>query len=107
MQIHIDEGPGDVLIFLTGQEEIESAQIQLQKRARLLPATADKLLVCPIFAALESSKQYEVFKPTPSNTRKVILATNIAESSITIPGVKYVIDPGLAKMRGSVDQSFF
>eukprot|EP00750_Incisomonas_marina_P014050 INCI17591.2.p1 GENE.INCI17591.2~~INCI17591.2.p1 ORF type:complete len:589 (-),score=102.17 INCI17591.2:682-2448(-) len=100
-QIHLDEpSGGDILIFLTGQEEIEGAEAQLNRRARLLPATAGKVLVCPIFAALENAKQYEVFAPTPPGTRKIILATNIAESSITIPGVKFVVDTGLAKMRG-------
>lgn len=60
-QIHLDEpAGGDILIFLTGQEEIEGAEAQLNRRARLLPATAGKVLVCPIFAALENAKQYEV-----------------------------------------------
>ena len=99
-QIHLDEAPGDILVFLTGQEEIEGAEALMTKRARLLPAEVQKLLVCPIFSALDNAKQYEVFAPTPPGMRKVILATNIAESSITIPGVKYVVDTGLAKMRG-------
>jgi len=55
--------------------------------------------VCPIFAALPSHKQLEVFKAAPEGTRKVILATNIAETSITIPNIKYVIDSGVVKQR--------
>ena len=58
VQIHLDEPVGgDVLVFLTGQEEIESAEVALNKRARLLPATASKLVVCSIFAALDAAKQ--------------------------------------------------
>jgi HrpA-like RNA helicase len=57
-------------------------------------------LACPLFAALPPSQQQKVFDPAPVNTRKIILATNIAETSITIPGIKYVIDCGLAKLRG-------
>jgi ATP-dependent RNA helicase DHX8/PRP22 len=70
-----------------------------QQRCKQLPAGTDKLLVRPIFAALPKEEQLKAFAPTPAGSRKVILATNIAESSITLPGVKFVVDPGQAKQR--------
>jgi HrpA-like RNA helicase len=83
LQIHLDQGEGDVLVFLTGQEEIESISAVLEEKSRLLPPNVDKLIICPIFSNLPSEKQMEVFEKTPSGCRKIILATNIAETSIT------------------------
>ncbi|KAL4274485.1 hypothetical protein HN51_057280 [Arachis hypogaea] len=98
-QIHSKEGPGDILVFLTGQEEIESVEKLINDRLTQFPEGSQKLQVVPIFAALPSEQQLRVFAPAPSGFRKVILATNIAETSVTIPGVKYVIDPGFVKAR--------
>ncbi|KAL5723235.1 RNA helicase [Ranunculus cassubicifolius] len=98
-QIHLEEGPGDILVFLTGQEEIESTQRLVKERSQKLPEHSRNILTVPIFSSLPSEKQMLVFKPAPSGFRKVILATNIAETSVTIPGIKYVIDPGLVKAR--------
>ncbi|KAK4484045.1 hypothetical protein RD792_011260 [Penstemon davidsonii] len=98
-QIHLEESPGDILVFLTGQEEIESIERLVQDRLPKLPESKRKLLVVPIFASLPSEKQMKVFMPAPVGFRKVILATNIAETSVTIPGIKYVIDPGMVKVR--------
>ncbi|KAM7481062.1 hypothetical protein LguiB_005645 [Lonicera macranthoides] len=98
-QIHLEEGPGDILVFLTGQEEIEAVERLVNERLRQLPQGNQKLLVFPIFSSLPSEKQLKVFIPAPVGFRKVILATNIAETSVTIPGIKYVIDPGLVKAR--------
>ncbi|XP_068668332.1 pre-mRNA-splicing factor ATP-dependent RNA helicase DEAH10-like isoform X2 [Aristolochia californica] len=98
-QIHVEEGPGDILVFLTGQEEIESVERLVQERVRQLPEDSQKIFTVPIFSALPSDQQMQVFRPTPPGSRKVILATNIAETSVTIPGIKYVIDPGLVKAR--------
>ncbi|KAH7404667.1 hypothetical protein KP509_15G036900 [Ceratopteris richardii] len=98
-QVHLEEQPGDILVFLTGQEEIESVERLLLERSAQLPADSLKLVVTPIYAALPCDQQMQVFKPTPKGSRKVILATNIAETSVTIPGVCYVIDPGLVKAR--------
>ncbi|XP_024384968.1 pre-mRNA-splicing factor ATP-dependent RNA helicase DEAH10 isoform X1 [Physcomitrium patens] len=98
-QIHLEEIPGDILLFLTGQEEIESMERLLKERASHLSPKVPKLLVVPIYAALPSEQQMRVFQPAPDGTRKVILATNIAETSLTIPGIRYVIDPGLVKAR--------
>lgn len=55
------------------------------------------MIVCPIYAALPSDLQSKIFEPTPPGARKVVLATNIAETSLTIDGIKYVIDPGFSK----------
>ncbi|OAY64295.1 ATP-dependent RNA helicase DHX8, partial [Ananas comosus] len=98
-QIHIEEGPGDILAFLTGQEEIESMDRLIHERVRQLPEGSNKLITVPIYSSLPSEQQMNVFKPAPSGFRKVILATNIAETSVTIPGIKYVIDPGWVKVR--------
>ncbi|CAJ1931889.1 unnamed protein product [Sphenostylis stenocarpa] len=98
-QIHLEEGPGDILVFLTGQEEIESVERLIKEKLPQLPQENQKLLIVPIFAALPSEQQMRVFAPAPSGFRKVILATNIAETSVTIPGIKYVIDPGFVKAR--------
>ncbi|XP_049407759.1 pre-mRNA-splicing factor ATP-dependent RNA helicase DEAH10 [Solanum stenotomum] len=98
-QIHLEEGPGDVLVFLTGQEEIESVERLIHERLRQLPECSRKLLTFPIFSSLPSEKQMRVFMPSPAGHRKVILATNIAETSVTIPGIRYVVDPGLVKAR--------
>jgi ATP-dependent RNA helicase DHX8/PRP22 len=106
LQIHLDEqsgnsleSSGDILVFLTGQEEIESVARILEEKSQLLPPEALKLIVCPIFAALPSEKQMEVFERAPPGCRKVILATNIAETSITINGIRYVIDSGFVKAK--------
>lgn len=165
VQVHCDEpAGGDILVFLTGQEEIESCERLIRERAAALPPDPDRpaLLALPIYAALPPEQQLRVFQPAPEGTRKVgalggqgpggaglarwwgggrcvrasrarsgsragcaasfevpgltpppfipltptrplplqvVLATNIAETSITIPGVRYVIDSGMVKAR--------
>lgn len=98
-QIHLEEGPGDILVFLSGQEEIESIEGLVRENLKKIPESNQKLLILPLFSSLPSEKQLKVFTPAPNGFRKVILATNIAETSVTIPGIKYVIDPGLVKVR--------
>lgn len=102
LQVHLEEGPGDVLVFLTGQEEIDSLEKLMRDKAAVLPPSACglQLMVLPIYAALPPDAQMKVFDRAPEGYRKVILATNIAETSITISGVRYVIDTGLVKARG-------
>ncbi|BDA45577.1 ATP-dependent RNA helicase DHX8 [Coccomyxa sp. Obi] len=101
LQIHVDEPSGDILVFLTGQDEIETMQRLIPERSLQLEDAEShgKLLVVPIYAALQPEQQAKVFEPTPPGMRKVILATNIAETSITVPGVRYVVDPGFVKAR--------
>jgi ATP-dependent RNA helicase DHX8/PRP22 len=72
-QIHLEETPGDILLFLTGQEEIESMERLLKERASHLSQNIQKLLVVPIYAALPSEQQMRVFQAAPEGTRKVCL----------------------------------
>lgn len=97
LQIHVTQPPGDVLIFLTGQEEIEAAEELLKQRTRGLGSKIAELVIAPIYANLPSDMQAKIFEPTPPGARKVVIATNIAETSLTIDGIKYVIDPGFCK----------
>ncbi|PRQ46765.1 putative RNA helicase [Rosa chinensis] len=99
LQIHVTEPPGDILVFLTGQEEIETMNEILKHRTRGLGTKIAELIICPIYANLPSELQAKIFEPTPEGARKVVLATNIAETSLTIDGIKYVIDPGYCKMK--------
>lgn len=97
MQIHLAEPPGDILVFLTGQEEIDTSCEILFERMKALGPSVPELLILPVYSALPSEMQTKIFDPAPAGTRKVVLATNIAETSITIDGVYYVIDPGFVK----------
>ncbi|KAG6332920.1 hypothetical protein ID866_6173, partial [Astraeus odoratus] len=97
MQIHLSEPPGDVLLFLTGQEEIDTACEILFERMKALGPKVPELIILPIYSALPSEVQSRVFEPTPPGARKVVIATNVAETSLTIPGIYYVIDPGFSK----------
>ena len=99
-QIHKQSKDGDILAFLTGQEEIENMEKLIIEQAKTLPPTESKLIVCPLFSSLPTSQQSFVFDKTPPGCRKVVLSTNIAETSITISGIRHVIDTGLVKMRG-------
>ncbi|KAF8533343.1 P-loop containing nucleoside triphosphate hydrolase protein [Trichophaea hybrida] len=78
-------------------DEIEAAELNLQETCRKLGNKIRELIVCPIYANLPSELQTKIFEPTPPGARKVVLATNIAETSLTIDGIVYVIDPGFVK----------
>jgi ATP-dependent helicase HrpA len=84
------EGPGDVLVFLSGEREIRDTADAL---AGCVP---DDLEVLPLYARLSAAEQHRVFQP--HRGRRVVLATNVAETSLTVPGIKYVIDPGTARI---------
>ncbi|XP_055804870.1 pre-mRNA-splicing factor ATP-dependent RNA helicase DEAH1-like isoform X3 [Solanum dulcamara] len=101
LQIHVTQPPGDgdILIFFTGQEEIETAEEIIKHRIKGLGTKIAELIICPIYANLPTELQAKIFEPTPEGARKVVLATNIAETSLTIDGIKYVIDPGFSKMK--------
>ncbi|XP_067055745.1 pre-mRNA-splicing factor ATP-dependent RNA helicase DHX16-like isoform X2 [Acropora muricata] len=99
LQIHVTQPIGDILVFLTGQEEIEASQELLQERTRKLGSKIKELIILPIYANLPSDLQAKIFEPTPPGGRKVVLATNIAETSLTIDGIIYVIDPGFCKQK--------
>ncbi|KXN74448.1 putative pre-mRNA-splicing factor ATP-dependent RNA helicase DHX16-like protein [Conidiobolus coronatus NRRL 28638] len=98
-QIHISQDKGDILVFLTGQEEIEQAQEAILHTSRVLGSKIKELIVAPIYSTLPSDMQGKIFEPTPEGARKVVLATNIAETSITIDGIVFVIDPGFSKQK--------
>ena len=106
-QIHGDAPPKhDILVFMTGQEEIESlahvirsvvsSENEGKDCGKVVNFDDDpkdvKLVVVPLYASLQPALQRKVFQPTKAGCRKVILATNIAETSVTIPGVRYVVD---------------
>jgi pre-mRNA-splicing factor ATP-dependent RNA helicase DHX16 len=100
LQIHVSQPlNGDILVFLTGQEEIETAAEILTQRCRNLGNRIPELIVCPIYANLPSEQQAKIFEKTPKEARKVVLATNIAETSLTIEGICYVIDTGFNKQK--------
>lgn len=99
-QIHYKEPlPGDILVFLTGQETVEALEHLVNDYATGMDPSLPKVLVLPLFAALPQAAQQRVFQPTPPRTRKIVLATNIAETSVTVSGVRYVVDCGKAKLK--------
>ncbi|MDA8296863.1 MAG: ATP-dependent RNA helicase HrpA [Actinomycetota bacterium] len=86
----LNEGPGDILVFLPGERDIKDATEALRERE--LP----DLELLPLYARLSAAEQHRVFQP--HRTRRVVLATNVAETSLTVPGIHYVIDTGLARI---------
>ncbi len=84
-------GPGDVLVFFPGEREIREAAAVL--RGHHPPHTE----ILPLFARLSAEEQERVFKP--SNVRRIVLATNVAETSLTVPGIRYVVDTGYARVK--------
>ncbi|KAJ3686120.1 hypothetical protein LUZ61_015284 [Rhynchospora tenuis] len=98
LQIHLTEPEGDVLLFLTGQEEIDHACQCLYERMKGLGKNVPELIILPVYSALPSEMQSRIFDPAPPGKRKVVVATNIAEASLTIDGIFYVVDPGFAKI---------
>ncbi|KAF7363989.1 putative pre-mRNA-splicing factor ATP-dependent RNA helicase prp43 [Mycena sanguinolenta] len=104
LTIHYTEGPGDILVFLTGAEEIEEACIRLENDEYLKTSGIGPLVCIPLHASLSLQEQKKIYDPPPPPRfiggppgRKVILATNIAETSLTIDGIVYVVDPGFSK----------
>ncbi|KAF0935567.1 hypothetical protein E2562_034440, partial [Oryza meyeriana var. granulata] len=98
LQIHLTEPEGDILLFLTGQEEIDHACQCLYERMKGLGKDVPELIILPVYSALPSEMQSKIFEPAPPGKRKVVVATNIAEASLTIDGIYYVVDPGFAKI---------
>ncbi|XP_009131789.1 probable pre-mRNA-splicing factor ATP-dependent RNA helicase DEAH9 [Brassica rapa] len=93
------EPPGDVLVFLTGQDDIETAIKLLAEEAHSNQKNSSGLLTLPLYSGLSRAEQELIFTPTPRGKRKVILSTNIAETSLTLEGVVYVIDSGFSKQK--------
>ncbi|KAF6825369.1 helicase associated domain-containing protein [Colletotrichum plurivorum] len=97
--IHENEADGDILVFLTGREEIDNAVQAVADRLLDMKEQSTKLQALALYAGLSTEQQMYVFDKPPEGTRKVVFATNIAEASITIDGIVYVIDCGFAKLR--------
>eukprot|EP00727_Mastigamoeba_balamuthi_P012519 m51a1_g7890 putative rna helicase-like splicing factor (627) ;mRNA; r:79997-88850 len=102
--LHMTAPEGDILVFLTGQDEIARACRDLADRIQQLALdmpdeaeNAPDILVLPLHASLPPEEQLAVFEPPPPHTRKVVFSTNVAETSVTINGIVYVVDPGYVK----------
>ncbi len=89
------QGPGDTLVFLPGEREIRDAAEALRKHSFSRGGAHTEIL--PLFARLSAEEQSRIFKP--SNGRRIVLATNVAETSLTVPGIRYVVDTGLARVK--------
>jgi pre-mRNA-splicing factor ATP-dependent RNA helicase DHX15/PRP43 len=106
IQIHMcEESEGDVLLFLTGQEEIDEACKRIQREVDNLGPEIGEMKCIPLYSTLPPNLQQRIFEPPPPKRpngaigRKVVVSTNIAETSLTIDGVVFVIDPGFAKQK--------
>lgn len=84
---------------MTGQEEIEACAHRIRMLAKDPDVKGPSVKCCTLYAAQPGAQQMSVFQPAPPNTRKVVISTNIAETSVTIPGIRYVIDSGMVKAR--------
>ncbi|KAI9901660.1 hypothetical protein N3K66_003477 [Trichothecium roseum] len=99
LNLHSQEEPGDILVFLTGREEIDNAVQAVYERAAEWNDGQNRLQPLPLYAGLSSEEQMFVFDKAPEGTRKVVFSTNIAEASVTIDGIVYVVDCGYVKQR--------
>ncbi|KAF7551291.1 hypothetical protein G7046_g7765 [Stylonectria norvegica] len=108
LQIHASEPEGDILLFLTGEDEIEDAcrKISLEADELIREVDAGPIAVCPLYGTLPPQQQQRIFDKAPPPLRKggrpgrkVIVSTNIAETSLTIDGIVYVVDPGFSKQK--------
>ncbi|XP_061357640.1 probable pre-mRNA-splicing factor ATP-dependent RNA helicase DEAH9 [Gastrolobium bilobum] len=97
--IHEREPTGDVLVFLTGQDDIDAAVQLLTEEVQTNRKHSAGLIVLPLYSGLPRAEQELVFSPTPRGKRKVIISTNIAETSLTLEGIVYVVDSGFSKQR--------
>ncbi|KAL1917996.1 uncharacterized protein VTP21DRAFT_3262 [Calcarisporiella thermophila] len=105
--IHKNEPPGDVLVFLTGQREIDQACKEMRELERRMDYKRDVryypevqgVTIYPIHSSLETFEQKAIFQDSPRGLRKIVFATNIAQTSVTIPGIRYVVDSGFVKQK--------
>uniref|UniRef100_A0AAG5D1G9 RNA helicase n=1 Tax=Anopheles atroparvus TaxID=41427 RepID=A0AAG5D1G9_ANOAO len=98
LQIHLQPTEGDILVFLPGQEDIEVACEVLAERLGEID-NAPQLSILPIYSQLPSDLQAKIFHRSSDGTRKCVVATNIAETSLTVDGISYVIDAGYCKLK--------
>uniref|UniRef100_M8D6U6 RNA helicase n=1 Tax=Aegilops tauschii TaxID=37682 RepID=M8D6U6_AEGTA len=106
VQIHMCEPAGDILVFLTGEEEIEDACRKINKEVNNMGDQVGPVKVVPLYSTLPPAMQQKIFDPAPPPLkeggpagRKIVVSTNIAETSLTIDGIVYVIDPGFSKQK--------
>jgi pre-mRNA-splicing factor ATP-dependent RNA helicase DHX15/PRP43 len=114
VQIHQYEEAGDVLLFLTGEEEIEEVCRRVRAEIDALGEKVGPIMVYPLYASLLPRQQQDIFKEAPGPRRpgglcgrKIIVSTNIAETSLTIDGIVYVVDPGFSKQKVSTSLYHF
>ena len=99
LQIHFNSPDGDILIFMTGQEDIEGTCQVLAEKMEQLGGDSPPLLVLPMYSQLPADLQAKIFDAAPPGVRKCIVSTNVAETSLTVDGIKYVIDSGYYKLK--------
>ncbi|KAJ1536473.1 DEAH-box RNA helicase prp16, partial [Nowakowskiella sp. JEL0078] len=98
LQIHISHPPGDILVFMTGQEDIEITCQVVSERLETLD-DPEPLAVLPIYSTMPADLQAKIFQRAEGGGRKCIVATNIAETSLTVDGIMYVVDSGFCKLK--------
>ena len=98
LAIHVSQPAGDILVFMTGQEDIEVTCELVEERLQLLN-DPPKLSILPIYSQMPADLQAKIFDRAPPGVRKVIVATNIAETSLTVDGIMYVVDAGFSKLK--------
>ncbi|MCJ1446873.1 MAG: DEAH-box RNA helicase prp16 [Stictis urceolatum] len=98
LAIHVSQPKGDILCFMTGQEDIEATCELVDERLKLL-VDPQKLSILPIYSQMPADLQSKIFDQAPPGVRKVIVATNIAETSLTVDGIMYVVDAGFSKLK--------
>lgn len=99
LTIHLSHPPGDILIFMTGQEDIETTCELIAQRIGDLGEDVPPLLLLPMYSQLPADLQAKIFQKAEEGTRKCIVSTNIAETSLTVDGIKYVVDAGFCKLK--------
>ncbi|UZJ51768.1 hypothetical protein CBS101457_001088 [Exobasidium rhododendri] len=98
LSIHLSQGPGDILVFMTGQEDIEvTCEVVAERLSQL--QEAPPLLILPIYSQMPADLQAKIFNRSENGERKVIVATNIAETSLTVDGIMFVVDTGYSKLK--------
>ena len=98
LAIHVSQPAGDILCFMTGQEDIEITCELVQERLKLLNQPKE-LSILPIYSQMPADLQAKIFDKAPPGVRKVVVATNIAETSLTVDGIMYVVDAGFSKLK--------
>ncbi|KAJ5586915.1 uncharacterized protein N7459_002680 [Penicillium hispanicum] len=98
LSIHVSQGAGDILVFMTGQEDIEATCELVDERLKMLN-DPPPLSILPIYSQMPAEQQAKIFQRAAPGVRKVIVATNIAETSLTVDGIMFVVDSGYSKLK--------